>query len=63
MTQFAYVAVYYLTGDVLSYVLLRAIGDALTVLAVRLPPPGARLARADIPGDAPAGGEDKPKDN
>ena len=39
--QFGGVVVYYLGGDILSFVLLRWLGDVLMVLAVRLPPPGA----------------------
>ena len=41
LVQFSPLVVYYLGGDLLSFILVRWLGDVLTVLAVRLPPPGA----------------------
>ena len=41
LIQFGYAAIYFLGGDILSYLLLRWAGDVLTVLAVRMPPPGS----------------------
>ncbi|GAB4822003.1 hypothetical protein N2152v2_009049 [Parachlorella kessleri] len=44
VAQFSYLAIYYATGDVAAYCALRWLGELLTVIAVRMPPPGAREA-------------------
>jgi hypothetical protein len=42
VAQFSYIAIYYATGDIFAYCLLRWVAEVLTVVAVRMPPPGAR---------------------
>lgn len=46
MAQCSYITVYYFTGDVAAYCLLRWLADVLTAVAVRMPPPGTRPAAA-----------------
>lgn len=47
LQQFTYVAVYWATGDVVSVVAIRYVAELLTVLAVRMPPPGAVAPKAE----------------
>lgn len=54
MVNMALVAVYWLYADVATYTLLRLLNEALLVLCVRIPPPGARLAPAIHPSDLQA---------
>lgn len=55
MEQFAMSAVYWLFGDVASFVLLRWVSNLLLVLSVRMPPPGAGLAPVIHPDDVAGG--------
>ena len=48
--QFFFIALYYATGDVATFVLFRWLSNLLTVVAVRLPPPGARCE--EVPDEA-----------
>eukprot|EP00887_Chlorella_sp_A99_P006330 scaffold3.g6330.t1 len=58
LQQFLMVAIYFLAGDLVTYFAVRWLSDLLTVVAVRLPPPGA--AHAPLPYSEGDGGEGEP---